>query len=482
MRLAKILAGVLATTILAAAGCSAEGPGLEDERAAESVTAPNPDVWYVLEAKHSGKALDVSAGSTADGANVQQWEMNGTAAQQWRFESVGAGLYVIRSRVSGKVLDVQDLSKNEGANVQQWSYGGGTNQQWFLDDAGAGFVYVRARHSGMYLDVAWASKASGANVAQVRFYGSDAQKWRFVGPTSAGGSTPTPAPTPTSAPAAGPMTTRLRITNNCAAPIWVAHSDNVPDTQNVQLARGQSHDYAIPDAGLSATRFWPKTGCNGAGHDCKVGDSGEGGGKPCPATGCQPPVDSKFEATFAPVGGAAQTWYNLSQVDGYTLPFKVVPRGVGAEQGSCVSSDCSGLSLDRCPGGEDLSGGRYPSYAHEDLRVRDAAGNVVACMAPCKKWNYPAPWGLGRSESDDPGLHLCCPTPIDPTSGQCTIANRCMTSGACSNAADPVSVVHTGYVAAMRSMCPSAYSYAYDDAAGLHACASQTGFEVIFCP
>lgn len=480
MRLAKLLAAVLATTILPAlavtsgAGCSAEAVGPDEQRESEAVPA---NVWFVLEAKHSGKALDVSSGSTADGANVQQWEKNGTAAQQWRFESVGAGYYVIRSRVSGKVLDVQNWSRNEGANVQQWSYGGGQNQQWSLDDAGAGYVYVRARHSGMYLDVAWASKASGANVAQVRFYGSDAQKWRLVGATS-------PAPAPEPAPVGeAPMTTRLRITNRCAAPIWIAHSDNVPDPQNIQLGRGQSHDYAIPDSGLSATRFWPKTGCNGAGHDCKVGDSGEGGGKPCPATGCQPPVDSKFEATFAPKGAAAQTWYNLSQVDGYTLPFKVVPRGVGAEQGSCVSSDCSKLSLDRCPGGEDLSGGgRYSSFAHEDLRVRDAAGNVVACMAPCKKWNYPAPWGLGQPESADPGLHLCCPTPIDPVSGQCTAANHCMTSGACSNAADPLSVVHTGYVAAMRSMCPSAYSYAYDDAAGLHACSSQTGFEVTFCP
>ena len=43
-------------------------------------------------------------------------------------------------------------------------------------------------------------------------------------------------------------------------------------------------------------------------------------------------------------------------------------------------------------------------------------------MSPCKAWNYPAPYGMGRPESQDPGLHLCCPTPIDPASGQVTIA------------------------------------------------------------
>ena len=64
-------------------------------------------------------------------------------------------------------------------------------------------------------------------------------------------------------------------------------------------------------------------------------------------------------------------------------------------------------------------------HAPGDLRVQD-----VGCMSPCKAWNYPAPYGMGRPESEDPGLHLCCPTPIDPASGQCTIANGCMTAPA----------------------------------------------------
>jgi hypothetical protein len=73
-------------------------------------------------------------------------------------------------------------------------------------------------------------------------------------------------------------------------------------------------------------------------------------------------------------------------------------------------------------------------------------------------------------------------TPIDPASGQCTVANHCMSSQSCNNAGDPLSVVHTSYVAAIHSMCPSAYSFAYDAAAGLHACPSDTTFEITFCP
>ena len=125
------------------------------------------------------------------------------------------------------------------------------------------------------------------------------------------------------------QTSRLRIINNCADPIWLAHSSNVPGAQNVRLERSQYHDYAIPSGGLAAARFWPKLGCNANGQQCRVGDNGEGGGVPCGPTGCAPPFDSKFEATFAAVGSSAQTWYNLSLVDGYTLPLSVRPIGPG---------------------------------------------------------------------------------------------------------------------------------------------------------
>ena len=258
-----------------------------------------------------------------------------------------------------------------------------------------------------------------------------------------------------------PQTTRLRIINRCSEPIWMAHSANVPFPQNLRLDPGQFHDYAIAASGLASARFWPKTGCDASGHACRIGDSGEGGGAPCGPGGCQPPIDSKFEATFAAVGSAAATFYNLSLVDGFTLPFSVTPVGAGAGQGSCTTSDCSGLRLDVCPAHEAL--------IDRDLRVRDPgnAGRTIACLSPCKAWNYPAPYGLGRAESKDPGRHMCCPAPMTPE--------------ACRNAADPLSVVHTSYVAAVHAGCPTAYSYSYDDAAGLHACPSSTAFAVTFC-
>jgi hypothetical protein len=272
--------------------------------------------------------------------------------------------------------------------------------------------------------------------------------------------------------AGSPQPTRLRIVNACDEPIWIERSDNVPDAPNVRLGPGECHDVPIPDAALASTRFWAKTGCAPDGTDCAIGQSVA----PCPAGGCHPPIESKLEVTWAdpiacPASGAPAdcvTWYNASQVDGYTLPFRIVPNGPGADEPGCVVSDCGALDLAECPSDEDLSeGGAYPELAHVDLRVFDPRdpSRVIGCMAPCKRLNYPAPWGLGAPETTSPTVDFCCPTPP-------------ITPEACT--AGPVA--RTDYVTRLQTMCPSVYSYAYDDADGLHTCPAQTRFELRFCP
>ncbi|WP_338933258.1 RICIN domain-containing protein [Streptomyces netropsis] len=47
-----------------------------------------PNGVYTVTNLASGKVLDVVGGSQANGANVQQWEDNGTDAQKWRFTAL----------------------------------------------------------------------------------------------------------------------------------------------------------------------------------------------------------------------------------------------------------------------------------------------------------------------------------------------------------------------------------------------------------
>ncbi|GAA3692856.1 ricin-type beta-trefoil lectin domain protein [Nonomuraea antimicrobica] len=71
-----------------------------------------------------GKCVDVAGGSSADGAAVQLYACNGTAAQQWTRPGDGT------LRALGKCLDVVGNGTADGSMLQLWSCTGGANQQW----------------------------------------------------------------------------------------------------------------------------------------------------------------------------------------------------------------------------------------------------------------------------------------------------------------------------------------------------------------
>jgi hypothetical protein len=132
---------------------------------------------YVLRNVHSGKALDVEAASTDDGANVHQWAYGGGDNQRWVITDLDNGYYKLEAVHSGRALDVEAASTDDGANVHQWAYGGGENQQWDVVENDDGTYRLLARHSGKALDVEGASTSDGANVHQWAYVGGDNQKW-----------------------------------------------------------------------------------------------------------------------------------------------------------------------------------------------------------------------------------------------------------------------------------------------------------------
>ncbi len=281
-----------------------------------------------------------------------------------------------------------------------------------------------------------------------------------------GGDSPTP---PTPRP---DQTERFRVENDCSYTIWIQQQNMPTSTPDVvEIVAGSHHDYTIPEEGQASTRFWVKSGCDSDGNNCTVGQSSA----PCPAEGCPPPVDSKMEATWgctlddtSSCTVEGNTFYNSSAVDGYTLPFKVSVVGDSGGDG-CVDIDCSDLDQTRCPTSDNLSVGEdghtYSQYASEDLRVLNVHGNQIGCFSTCTKFTYPTFGGHGLSNTDDPAVIYCCPTP-PVTSEECR--------------AGPVS--GTNYVQAADSMCAGGgYGYAYDDNAGNHNCTPATKIKMTFC-
>jgi hypothetical protein len=88
--------------------------------------------YYRLKSKNSGKVLDVTNWSTADGGRLQQWpDLNG-ANQQFRLADSDSGYVRLINRNSSKVVEVQGASTADGAAVVQYSDWNGSNQQWQL--------------------------------------------------------------------------------------------------------------------------------------------------------------------------------------------------------------------------------------------------------------------------------------------------------------------------------------------------------------
>jgi len=283
---------------------------------------------------------------------------------------------------------------------------------------------------------------------------------------------------------------RLIIVNKCdKEPLWIAHmaAGTVgPDPQDVKIEPGKSHAFSTPSH-LSATRYWPKMGCDESGQNCSIGSSG-GPGEACkrnPVTGaedysrCAPPVDTKFEASFgqngepcnpkAPGGTEMKgcDFIDMSLVDGWTLPFKFEADGdcKTNKDENVESIDCSGLTLDFCPATEHLSS------ITADLRaINPITKQVSGCYSPCSKlldtkWSNKE-LAQGRKAEEADVSPYCCPTPPQ-TPESCR--------------AGPITA--TKFLKTIHEKCPGVYGYAYDDGMGLMRCASATIYTVSFyCP
>lgn len=134
--------------------------------------------------------LDVANGTAKDGAKLQLYPSNGTAAQQFRFSRtmpagaicskvIAPGLYTISTSMKSKmVLDVSTASSNNGANIQLYTANKTAAQRFRLAyDSKTGYYTIVNDNSGKVLDVKSASAKNGTNVHQYSSNGTLAQKW-----------------------------------------------------------------------------------------------------------------------------------------------------------------------------------------------------------------------------------------------------------------------------------------------------------------
>ena len=166
-------------------GSTASSSSVRTEANASSAKSVAPSiknngVYTIVSSLAGSKVLDVSGGSTADGAAVQVWGKNTTAAQRWRFVDCGNGYYEIISVKSGKALDVSNARCGNGAVVQQWARNGTKAQRWRIEASNGYVRIVSALSSSYVLDLSGANTASGTHVQLWQGNGTGAQLWRLL--------------------------------------------------------------------------------------------------------------------------------------------------------------------------------------------------------------------------------------------------------------------------------------------------------------
>lgn len=153
-------------------GSSARGANVQQytpngTKAQRWAALKNSDGSYTFRSSISGLALDVSGASTANSANVQVWTANGTGAQKWQLTSVSnwisEGCYTIISGLTtANAVDISGGSTSNGANVRMYKSNATNAQRFYLRSAGSGFYTIQNPVSGKYVNVV--KSASGANV------------------------------------------------------------------------------------------------------------------------------------------------------------------------------------------------------------------------------------------------------------------------------------------------------------------------------
>jgi hypothetical protein len=129
----------------------------------------NPGVTFTgpLTSGISGKCLDDYYDGTANGAVVDLYSCNGSAAQVWSPNPDGT------VRINGLCLDVTGASTSEGAPVDLWSCNGGANQKWTATESGA----LVSAQTGMCLDDPNSTTSDGTQVRIWACNSTSAQVW-----------------------------------------------------------------------------------------------------------------------------------------------------------------------------------------------------------------------------------------------------------------------------------------------------------------
>lgn len=133
--------------------------------------------YTIHTALDTNKVIDVYAGYSNDGTNIQIYSANNGGNQQFAFIPVG-NYFAIVNTATGKAIDVTGGVSASQTNVELYTVNFTDAQLWQCYDAGNKSYYLKNK-LGYYLDVAGACTNDETNLWVYEYNGTTAQKWKF---------------------------------------------------------------------------------------------------------------------------------------------------------------------------------------------------------------------------------------------------------------------------------------------------------------
>lgn len=152
--------------------CAVNAAGTSDDSPADAATPKAPyvpqklkDGLYRIIATHSGKAVEVKKGATAEGALIGQNTYSFLSNQHWIINSISGTDYKIINLRSGKAMDVVNNAISNGAGIEQRTWSDTDQAQvWFIKDRENGTFNIVGKQSGKALDVPGSNTADGVSM------------------------------------------------------------------------------------------------------------------------------------------------------------------------------------------------------------------------------------------------------------------------------------------------------------------------------
>lgn len=165
--------------IVSALGLQAKNADI-DTLAAENRNVLADGTYTISTLLNSNYVLDVKDGSTSNGANIQLYESNDTAAQQFKVSHDSQGHVTFTNVKSGRVLDLNGAIVKDAGNIQQYTSNGTRAQKWIVKQDGNGYVVMSAINPNYILDLNGGSVRNGSNIQLHSVTGSNSQRWNIT--------------------------------------------------------------------------------------------------------------------------------------------------------------------------------------------------------------------------------------------------------------------------------------------------------------